>query len=153
MEHQDVDAAMNRRSNSRDRGIKEESVSPPPGGSIVAAASQQQPPSPAGSPVMLTTMTPVSVIEFQKEYEEQQAAQHVQHAQAPDSKIIYVHQPQDPDTPEMILGDNGQAYVSEELEPGVPSGPQPQAYQGPQGTTILVLSELVDEMSPLLGLR
>ncbi|KAF6215955.1 hypothetical protein GE061_000292 [Apolygus lucorum] len=146
---------MSRRSSSRDRGVKEESVSPPPGSSIVVPAPQQHHPSPPGSPVMLTTMTPVSVIEFQKEYEEQQAAQQ-HHAQAPDSKIIYVHQPHDHEaSDDMLLGENGQAYVGDDLEAaGVHGGPNhPQAYPGPQGTTILVLSELVDEMSPLLGLR
>ncbi|CAB0019213.1 unnamed protein product [Nesidiocoris tenuis] len=200
---------MSRRSNSRDRGgiVKEETSSPSPtSGSdqhMVAAAPVAQPPSPSGSPVMLTTMTPVSVIEFQKEYEEQQAAVAAQHhTPAPDSKIIYVHGGSEVGSSVLmrgggsIVGDVGNHHDSSQhqshhddhqnemqLLAAGDAGPPHGAYQvndaeleaagvavsmstgasghhttttaypGPQGTTILVLSELVDDMSPLLGLR
>ncbi|XP_066906573.1 uncharacterized protein [Halyomorpha halys] len=94
--------------------------------------------SPASSPVMLTTMTPVSVIEYEQQNQ--------------DHKIIYVH-----NSEEMMMGE-GEGF-GQELEGGnsvsvlVQEPSAPAAYQGAPGTTVLVLSELVEDMSPLLGLR
>ncbi|KAL1129840.1 hypothetical protein AAG570_012784 [Ranatra chinensis] len=130
--------------------------------------SPVSPPRRTNSPVMLATMTPVSVIDIQKEYEEQQAAAAAAAAAAGhQQKIIYVQESdlhRGPEEP-IIIGENG-AFGQEMAAEGnavsvvvqqTPSGGQiigqPNAYQGPPGTTVLVLSELVEDMTPILGLR
>ena len=101
---------------------------------------------------MLATMTPVSVIE----YEEQEAA-----AAAGQKTVIYL--PPGQNHQETVIYDhtgsqtletsNGPVSVVVQ-QPGAHILNQTAAtYQGPPGTTVLVLSELVEDMSPLLGLR
>ncbi|XP_024085209.1 uncharacterized protein LOC112127895 [Cimex lectularius] len=121
MERSDQVEPMKRNSPER---VKEGSASPPPRDQMASPSS----------PVMLATMTPVSVIEFQKEYEQHQP----EHPQ----KIIYVQQ----DSDEIIMEGN-QTFTTE-----IEDGTTP-TYHGAPGATVLVLSELVEDMSPLLGLR
>lgn len=107
---------------------------------------------PSTSPVMLATMTPVSVIE----YEEQEAA-----AAAAQKTVIYL--PQSHNHQETVIYDHSGSQTLETSngpvsvvvqQPGAQILNQTAAtYQGPPGTTVLVLSELVEDMSPLLGLR
>ncbi|XP_075215514.1 grainy head isoform X2 [Lycorma delicatula] len=114
--------------------IREEgpSVTPPP--PAASPAPKEEPPA---SPVMLATMTPVSVTDYDE------------HDQ---KTVIYV--------PPGQGGESGM-YTDQSLDGNVsvvvPTGSQilgqSATYQGPPGTTVLVLSELVEDMSPLLGLR
>lgn len=104
--------------------------SPPP--------ATQAPPSPASSPVMLATMTPV-------EYED-----------PPEQKtVIYLPPGQPAQETGMYEGshDGGNPVSVVVPPPGTQLMNQTATYQGPPGTTVLVLSELVEDMSPFLGLR
>ncbi|XP_039276338.1 protein grainyhead isoform X4 [Nilaparvata lugens] len=114
------------------------SMTPPP---PAAAEIEMQSPKdePPASPVMLATMTPVSVTDYQD----------------PDDSKTVIYVPGGPGDP--LAG--GQLY-QENLDTGnvsvlvQPSSlGQTATYQGPPGTTVLVLSELVDDMSSVLGLR
>lgn len=128
------------------------SVSPlPPAASPATTSPRRGAP---GSPVMLATMTPVSVIE----YEEQEAA-----AVASQQKTVIflppnhqnLNEPYDdpPSTTSTMETSNGPVSVVVQ-PPGSQLMNQTATYQGPPGTTVLVLSELVEDMSPLLnGLR
>ncbi|XP_046662344.1 protein grainyhead isoform X3 [Homalodisca vitripennis] len=128
------------------------SVSPlPPAASPALASPKREPPT---SPVMLATMTPVSVVE----YEEQEAAAAAA-AAAQQKTVIFI--PPGQSSQETVIYDNS----SQNLEssngpvsvvvqpPGTQLINQTATYQGPPGTTVLVLSELVEDMSPLLGIR
>lgn len=131
------------------------SVSPlPPAASPAATSPRRGAP---GSPVMLATMTPVSVIE----YEEQEAAAAASASQQ--KTVIFLppnHQnlnesydDDPPTTTSTIETSNGPVSVVVQ-PPGTQLMNQSATYQGPPGTTVLVLSELVEDMSPLLnGLR
>lgn len=118
----------------------------PPAASPAAASPKREQ---SNSPVMLATMTPVSVIE----YEEQEAAA------ASQKTVIYLPPGQNPQdvlydhtTSQTIETANGPVSVVVQ-QPGTQLLNQTATYQGPPGTTVLVLSELVEDMSPLLGLR
>lgn len=123
-------------------------------GSPVGPAASPAPESPRrepSSPVMLATMTPVSVIE----YEEQEAAAAA--AASQQKTVIYV--PANPqnnsqdvvyDSPESLETSNGPVSVVVQ-PPGSQLINQTATYQGPPGTTVLVLSELVEDMSPFLA--
>ncbi|XP_054277620.1 protein grainyhead isoform X2 [Macrosteles quadrilineatus] len=115
--------------------------------SPIAPGSSPNPESPkrdASSPVMLATMTPVSVIE----YDEQEAAA------ANQKTVIYVPASQNPqdvyDNPESLETSNGPVSVVVQ-PPGSQLLNQTATYQGPPGTTVLVLSELVEDMSPFIA--
>lgn len=111
--------------------------------------------SPPGSPVMLATMTPVSVLE----YEEQEAAASQQQQQ---KTVIFIppnhqnpNEPYNSPPPTTSTMETSNGPVSVVVQPpGSQLMNHSASYQGPPGTTVLVLSELVEDMSPLLnGLR
>lgn len=135
------------------RAMDSPPVDDAPNGSPLAPAASPDPESPKrdqSSPVMLATMTPVSVIE----YEEQEAAAA---AAANQKTVIYVpanHQGNQDvvygTPPESLETSNGPVSVVVQ-PPGSQLINQTATYQGPPGTTVLVLSELVEDMSPFLA--
>lgn len=113
---------------------------PPPAASEIEMESAAPKDEPPASPVMLATMTPVSVTDYQD---------------PDDTKaIIYV-----PDANGQLISSDSNIYQQQGLDGNVSVVVQPSSlgqtatYQGPPGTTVLVLSELVDDMSSVLGLR
>lgn len=108
--------------------VPDESVSPPAVTQMASPAASPPPVSaPAPSPpLMLATMTPVSVIELQKDLCDAEQAKAAQ----------------------MYVGDEGGVSVVVQQQPHLFGAPG-----GGAATTVLVLSELVDDMGSVIGFR
>ncbi|XP_073999665.1 grainy head isoform X3 [Rhodnius prolixus] len=97
---------------------------------------------PQGSPLLLTTMTPVSIATYDTEQSSEHPHGH--------NKLMYVGD--DGTTDEMLVA----AELARCGQPPTGDGPCPDqsnAYHPRQQTTVLVLSDLVHHISPILSLR